>query len=182
VSGSARGAEVPPAPTAPDPLVLELQNPDFVARARAAESLVERGEDALPALGAAGDAPVAVTGGARVSTTEPVVRAILEEATPERLEVHVESPWPVVRRAAAREMGERGRWSAIPRLIERLEDRDARVRAEAAASLRRITNEFIPYRADSSLLARTTGARRWREWWTAVGRLRAAEQDPPEES
>lgn len=145
--------------------VRALADGDFEVRTRAARALVEAGPAALPALGRAGDLAVPVPGGLRVSATDSVVRAIVAQADGPGLDEHLGSPWPNVRRAAAAEVGERDRWDSIPRLIARLDDRDREVRATAAASLRRLTNQWFGYRASASVGSRRNAADRWRRWW-----------------
>jgi HEAT repeat protein len=154
-----------------------LAHPDFVTRSRAAERWVARGEEALPALGAASDLRVGSLGREPSLAVEPVVRAILDGLSEERARAHLESPWPVVRRIAAEDAGHRGRWAAVPPLVARLEDRDGEVREAAAVSLRRLTNLFIPYRADAAPAVRARAAAAWREWWNSVGRIEAADRD-----
>jgi hypothetical protein len=159
------GTTVPPVAEAHRAEVEALSSPDFGVRARAAEALVAAGEEALPALVAAGDAPVAVHGGlARASATRPVVEAIVASLGTDRLvAVHLGSPGVAVRRAAAEELGRRGTPSAWPALASALADPDAGVREAAAAALRRATG-----RAD--VLAPRAGAEaadvsaRWRAW------------------
>lgn len=165
---------------APDALaddVTRLRSPDFVERARAAERLVRAGERALPALGAAGDGTVNVFGMQRTATTPPVMRAILSNLSQERLTVHLDSPYPALRRETAEELGRRGRWDAVPRLIARMGDDDVGVRAASAASLRRLTNRFFGFDPEGRLTARRRATDRWREWWAVEGRLRAQEGD-----
>ncbi|MDJ0974814.1 MAG: HEAT repeat domain-containing protein [Planctomycetota bacterium] len=157
--------------------VRALQSPDFVERSRAAERLVQTGVAALPALGAAGPQPVLVHGEARVSTTRPVIQSILQAAEPVRVEAELVSPYAVVRRGAAEELGRRGRWAPIPELIVRLDDPDPGVRAAAAASLRRLTNNFFGYSAQANRRARSAAAGRWRTWWTQEGRVEQPQRD-----
>lgn len=157
--------------------VAALKSPDFVERSRASERLVQRGVAALPALGAAGPQPVLVHGEARVSTTRPVIQAILQGAAPERIEAELASPHAVVRRGAAEELGRRGRWRPIPALIARLDDPDPGVRGAAAASLRRLTNHFFGYSAQAGPRARRVAAARWRTWWTQEGRVEQPKRD-----
>ncbi len=152
--------------------VRALAAPAFEDRASAARDLVTAGDAAVPALGRAGDLFVPVAGGLRVSATRSVLQSILARSPPALLEQHLGSPWPNVRRTAAEEVGRRDRWSAIPRLIERLDDQNADVRSAAAASLRRLTNTFLGYRAEASLRRRRGGADRWRTWWSQEGRAR----------
>ena len=172
---------VPVAATDSDPRaageVARLVSPDFVVRVQASETLVGIGPRALPALGAAGEQPVRVHGAVAVSTTEPVVEAILGDAGDDTLEAQVRAPWPNIRRAAAEELGRRGRWGAIPALIERLDDTDLGVRAASASSLRRLTNNFFGYQARGQLARRKAVQARWRSWWTQEGRTNVREQE-----
>ncbi len=154
-----------------------LASPDFVVRVQASETLVRMGPRALPALGAAGEQPVNVHGAIAVSTTEPVVEAILDDAADATLEAQVRVRWPNIRRAAAEELGRRGRWASIPALIERLDDADHGVRAASASSLRRLTNNFFGYRARGQLARRKAVQARWRSWWTQQGRSSERDQE-----
>ena len=156
--------------------VRRLRSADFVERSRAAERLVAAGEAALPSLGAAGDAPAAGPGGMPASTTRPVLRAIVGDLPPDRVRAALQAPWPVVRREAAEEMGRRGSWGAIPALLDGLADGDAEVRAASAASLNRLTNRSFGFDARARPAARTAATRRWREWWSIEGRLRAGKR------
>jgi hypothetical protein len=174
---SARRADAPllaPAAggVADAPDVLLLRSPDFVARSRAAERLVAGGAASLPALGRAGDLAAPAPGTAAESTTRPVIDAILARLTPAEVEGLLASPWPVLRRGAADELGRRGDWGPIPRLIERLEDREPVVRDAAHAALRRLTNEFLETGAGPTLAAAPL-AERWRTWWRQEGRAKA---------
>ena len=173
-----------PAPRAPAPSgatgtpVAELASRDFVRRARAAELLVAAGEGALPSLGAAGDQPVGGPGGVRSSTTAPVLRAILADLPPERVRVALGSSWPVVRRAAAEELGRRGSWSAVPILIDGTEDPDGAVRAACSEALLRLTNLSFGFEPHGPERARAAATARWREWWRVTGRLEGDRRDP----
>lgn len=151
-----------------------LRSTDFVERSRASERLVAAGERAVPALGAAGDGTVRVLGTQEVSTTAPVLRAILGELSEEAAVRHLDSPYGVVRRETASDLGRRGRWSGVPYLLPHMDDDDPQVRAAAASSLRRLTNRFFGFDADASLHARRRATERWREWWSVEGRVRAA--------
>ena len=150
-----------------------LKSTDFVDRSRAAERLVAAGERAVPVLGAAGEGTVRVLGTQEVTTTAPVLRTILADLEVDRLVGHLDSPWPVVRRETAAELGRRGRWSAVPYLIPHMDDDDAQVRAASASSLRRLTNRFFGFDANGALHARRRATERWREWWSVEGRVRA---------
>lgn len=177
--GAARVAPTRTTPTVVDPAhraaVAALKSPDFVERARASERLVQAGAPALTALGEVGSQPVLVHGEARVSTTRPVIQAILQAAEPAEVTDHLSSPHAVVRQGAAEESGRRGHWKPIPQLIVRLEDASPEVRAAAAASLRRLTNNFFGYSASSG--GRDAAVSRWKTWWTQEGSLRGASDD-----
>ena len=136
------------------------------------------GDEALLALGEAGDLEVAAHGRVAVSATAPVVAAILSAVGAERLkDVHLVASAPNVRRAAAREIGRRGSLDAAPALIARLDDPDDGVRRTALDSLRLLA---APH--DAGLVAPSpdgTGsprgeAARWRDWWAREGSLLAA--------
>jgi hypothetical protein len=154
-----------------------LRSPSFVERSHAADRLVTLGEDALPLLGAAGDASVRVYGTQDVPTTRPVVRAILEDLPQARLYAHLDGAWPTVRREAAEELGRRGRLSAVPYLLPRMDDEDRGVRAAAVSSLRRLTNQFFGYDPGAHFSARRAAANRWNDWWDIQGRVRAERDD-----
>jgi hypothetical protein len=64
--------------------------------------------------------------------------------------------------------------SAIPQLIERLEDDDVSVRMMADRSLRDMTGRDFGYVAHAPEPERRQTVRRWREWWDSEGRTGAA--------
>lgn len=170
--------------SAPDPLrrdVVLLESEDFVERSQAARRLVDAGAAALPALGEAGQALVTEPGGQRVSTTEPVLGSIMRDLPDAALEQNLSTAWPVVRRAAAAELGQRRGWMPVPALVDRLDDPDPEVRAEAASSLRRLTNRFFGYDARADVRVRDQAAQRWDAWWRIEGRVRAEEGRQPGE-
>ena len=152
-----------------------LRSKDFVARSQAAERIVAEGAVALPVLGQAGDFAATGPGGASESTTRPVVDAILARLPQGEVEGLLASPWPVLRRGAADELGRRGDWTPIPRLIDRLEDREPQVREAAHAALRRLTNEFPEAGPGATA---SSPAARWRTWWRQEGRLKADRATP----
>ena len=168
-----------PAPGLDPVLVAEvsrLASSDFAERSRAAEALLSRGEAALPALGAAGDLPVAVPGKQAVSSTRPVIAEILAKAPEARVvDTHLASADAVVRRGAADELGRRGGWGPVPDLIERLGDDDTGVRAAVVAALRRLTNRVYDVAASDRPGDLTAAVARWREWWSREGRRAAAD-------
>ena len=149
-----------------------LRSRDFVARSQAAERLVSAGARALPVLGEAGDFAAPGPGVAAESTTRPVVDAILAQLSAAEVEALLASPHPVLRRGAADELGRRGGWTPVPRLIDRLEDGEPQVREAAHAALRRLTKEF----PETGYGRGTTAslAERWRTWWRQEGRAKAA--------
>lgn len=168
-----------PAGAAPriDASVAALGSSDFGERSRAADALLARGEAALPALGAAGDAPVAAHGRVPVSTTRAVIAEILATADVGRLRsVHLASVAPAVRRGAAEELGRRDAFDAVPDLLARVEDDDVAVRTAAVASLRRLTNRMYDLEATDPPQVRTAAVGRWRAWWGREGRTVAAER------
>jgi hypothetical protein len=112
-----------------------------------------------------------------VSDTQPVLAAVLAQVPTPAVAQSLSSPWPTVRRAAAAELGARDSWGVVPRLIERLDDPDAGVRAASAAALRRLTNNFFGFRARAHVTARREARDRWRTWWSLEGRNRAGERD-----
>lgn len=148
-----------------------LKSRDFVARSQAAERLVSAGAAALPVLGQAGDFAAPGPGVAAETTTRPVVDAILARLSPAEVEALLASPWPLLRRGAADELGRRGDWAPVPRLIDRLEDGEPQVREAAHAALRRLTKEF----PETGYGRGTTAslAERWRTWWRQVGSVKA---------
>jgi len=172
------GSDAPP-PAAPpiDATVRALASPDFAERSRAVDALLARGEPALTALGAAGDAPVAAHGQVPVSTTRAVIAEILSTSDVGRLRsVHLVSAAPAVRRGAADELGRRGAFEAVPELLARVEDDDLSVRTASVASLRRLTNRMYDIEATDTPAVRTAAVTRWRAWWTREGRAVTAER------
>lgn len=168
-----------PAPGAPsiDAAVLALASNDFGERSRAADALLARGEAALPALGAAGDAPIAAHGVVPVSTTRAVIAEILSTSDLSRLRsVHLASAAPAVRRGAAEELGRRSAFEAVPELLARAEDDDLSVRTAAVASLRRLTNRMYDLDATDPPATRAASVGRWRVWWDREGRAVVAER------
>ena len=156
--------------------VQELASDDFGVRNRAAESLVALGEGALPTLGLAGDRTVAAHGKVAVSTTRPVVAAILEKVPADRLvRVHLPSEAALVRRGAAEELGRRELWAGVPELIERLTDSDASVRVASLGALRRITNRFYDVDAEAPPAVRVAAVEQGRAWWNREGHRAAVE-------
>lgn len=145
--------------------VARLTHPDFAVRSEAAGRLTEGGELALDALGAAHPQPVAVAGGMEVSSTSPVLEAIMARADVPALARHLDHRAPGVRQTAAEALGHRQDLEATPHLIARLGDTDLRVRAAAAASLRRLTNRFFGFSAGADPRARNLAAARWSSWW-----------------
>jgi hypothetical protein len=148
--------------------ILDLESPDFAVRSRATETLVAMGDDAIPALVAVGDRRVVVHGKVEASVTRPVLEAVLEASKAEALERRLGEPSAFLRRAAARELGRRGRLDAVPALTERLGDSDPAVRSAAAAALARLAERF------EGAKGLGTSAAAWRAWWSREGRAAAA--------
>ena len=67
-------------------------------------------------------------------------------------------------------VGERKIWSAIPRLIEFLEDRDVSVRLAAVRTLREMTGKEFGYVAHADEHERREAANRWKAGWESEGR------------
>ena len=153
--------------------VAALASNDFSERSRAADALMDMGDAALPALGEAGELVVSAHGRVPVSATNPVVAAILSTVGEERLVgVHLSSPAPTLRRAAAFEIGRRGLSSGAPALIDHLDDADPRVRSAAIASLRRLADrrgDGVAAVAVSSPMPGPRDAAGWRIWWGREG-------------
>jgi HEAT repeats len=136
---------------------------DFDIYPLAGRRLIERGQAVLPYLGHAADRHPSPE--ARKERLSIVFMPVLRDTTEERVLLAMSSPYPAVRAAAATAAGEREAVALGPRLIELLEDKDARVRRAAVASLRRITGEFLAYAPDDPPAARAAGAARWHEYW-----------------
>lgn len=166
--------------SAHDTDVTALGATDFALRSAAAERLVALGPEALPALGAAGDQAVDGIGGAPIRTTAPVVAAILATQPDAAVADLLASPHATLRRAAAVELGQRSAWTPIPRLIERLEDREPAVREAAHSALRRLTHEFLETSGRPGPGESASLSERWRRWWNQTGRARAAGTASPD--
>jgi hypothetical protein len=136
-------------------------------------ALVAAGPTALPALGAAGERTVAGPGGVRLPVALPVIEAIVAREEEPSVRALLGSPHARVREAAARELGRRASWGAVPPLLGTLADADLGVRRATAESLRRLTNEFHGYEPAAAPAQREVAARRWQSWWHRVGRARA---------
>ena len=180
------GANTPPDAVAAahdpdlDADVRRLAHDDFVVRSRAAERLVAVGAPALPALGRRGDQAVVLYGREEISTTRPVIDAILETLPDPAVRHQLIEGAPVVRRSAAQALGTRDGWGSVTALIDATEDDVGVVRAAAAASLRRLTNRFFGFQAEAPPTLRAAATQRWRTWWAIEGRLEAGGGDDSE--
>ena len=67
-------------------------------------------------------------------------------------------------------VGEENKWSAIPQVIDRLEDDDVSVRVTAVRTLREMTGCDFGYVAYADEPERREAAQRWRNGWNTVGR------------
>lgn len=76
----------------------------------------------------------------------------------------------VERAQAVMVIGEQKNWSAIPRLIERLEDDDVSVRVLAKQTLHDMTGRDFGYNAYADEIERREAVERWKTWWNSEGR------------
>ncbi|MEM8884139.1 MAG: HEAT repeat domain-containing protein [Planctomycetota bacterium] len=145
-----------------------LLSDDFGDRTRGSRALLAYGEPAIPYLGH------------RVSSTglgpDPncshciVIYGIVEELPASRVSVHLDSPYPIVRIAAAEAAGERDLDELAPALTRRLDDDELEVRRAAVTALRRMTRQFLGYRANDTPEARRPAIELWeRETGAADG-------------
>ena len=140
--------------------VEDLAAKDFGDRTRGSRALLAYGEAAIPYLGNR----VAATG----SSPDPdcahciVVRAIIEKLPAGRVGVYIDSPYAIVRIAAAGAAGQRGLKELSPALARRLDDPELEVRRASVTALRRITRKFLGYRAADSPGKRATAMEAWR--------------------
>ena len=72
---------------------------------------------------------------------------------------------PSVRKASLEALGGLATQEAVPILIEGLDDKDLETRKVAYKSLTKTTNEFIEFKADSSLSERFKSIQKWEKWW-----------------
>jgi len=140
-----------------------LLTKEFEDYPEAGRRLIERGEAVIPCLGHAARRHPAPA--VRKERLEIVFRPALAQLPPERLLIALASPYPAVRAAAAWTAGDRGLEPLGLRLIELLDDPDVEVRRYAIAALRKITGEFLGYRADDPPAARAAAAAEWHEFW-----------------
>jgi len=140
--------------------VADMASEDFGVRTRGSRSLLAYGEDAVPYLGyrvglVAGAPDVHCAGCI-------VVHSILDKLPPARFGVHLDSPYTIVRIAAAEIAGEHRTISLAPKLVERLDDEQVSVRRAAVTALRRITLEFVGYRVDGPPAKRAKAIEAWK--------------------
>ena len=81
---------------------------------------------------------------------------------PTRIGVHLESPYAIVRIAAAEIAGERRMFSLAPVLVSLLDDGEVSVRRAAVTALRRIARTFVGYRAGDSPTKRAKPIAAWK--------------------
>lgn len=137
-----------------------LGSKDFGDRTRGSRSLLAYGEQAVPYLGHR----VGITG----LPPDPhcaaciVVRSIIGKLPPQRIGVHLESPYAIVRIAAAEIAGERRMFSLAPVLVALLDDDEVSVRRASVTALRRIARAFVGYRAGDSPAKRAKSIAAWK--------------------
>ena len=83
-----------------------------------------------------------------------------------RAKVSLESPDPSARVLAIVCAADRSDHSAVPLLVDRLEDEDAAVRLYAILALDRLTGMRLGYRYGASSVERRAGVERWRRFLT----------------
>ncbi len=140
-----------------------LTSEDFAEHARAARRLVAIGSVAVPFLGSFGDREVEEKG-AR-GRARLVLAPIFRRMEPAEVGLWMRSPHATTRAAAARAAGHGPYPEHARALLELLEDGDLRVRREAVAALRRMTDRFFGYRPEDSPERRRKAVERWRESW-----------------
>jgi hypothetical protein len=79
----------------------------------------------------------------------------------------------VERAQAIMAVGEKGMWTAIPQVIQRLEDDDVSVRVLSGETLRNMTGKDFDYNAYAGEAERREAAARWRSWWDTEGKAAA---------
>jgi hypothetical protein len=79
-----------------------------------------------------------------------------------------------VRLAAARVLGDLGNTSAVPALIDALEDGEPSVRETAVLSLRRLTKREFDFDPNAREADRERRIRDWRKWWERSSEATAA--------
>jgi len=138
----------------------DVVSDDFGHRTRGSRALLAFGEPAVPYLGER-----ATAAGAVPDPDSPyciLIQAILGKLPASRVRYHIESPYPIVRIAAASAAGDRGYEELAPVLAARLDDPELEVRRAAVTALRRITREFLGYRASDRESDRAEAAEAWR--------------------
>jgi HEAT repeat protein len=85
-------------------------------------------------------------------------------ATEQSILCGLEGECPSERSAACLAAGQRGDESALPLLVERLEDPAADVRFFAIAALRRMTGQTLGYHYYDKPEERLAAVQRWRQW------------------
>lgn len=81
-----------------------------------------------------------------------------------RSSMSFESPDPSVRALAGVCAANHGDQSAVPRLVDRLEDEDEAVRFYAILALEKLTGTRLSYRYGGSEVTRRAGVERWRRF------------------
>lgn len=76
----------------------------------------------------------------------------------------LQSPDPAARIRAIVEVANEGKTSAVPALVDRLEDEDEGVRFYAIEALKRLTGEDMGYRYYESAYERRPAVERWRRY------------------
>jgi hypothetical protein len=70
-----------------------------------------------------------------------------------------------VRMACARVLGDLGQTTAVPALIDALEDAEAPVREAASIALRSVTGKDLRFDPLGNEADRAKKVKAWREWW-----------------
>ncbi|MHC4939186.1 MAG: HEAT repeat domain-containing protein [Planctomycetota bacterium] len=148
--------------------VEDLISEDFGERTHGSRALLAYGEASIPYLGN------------RVAAAEHgpdpdcphciIVNAIVAKLPANRVGLHLDSPYAIVRIAAAESAGERGLDEFAPKLAQRLDDPELEVRRASVTALRRITRKFLGYRASDPASKRAGAAEAWRRETGAVPR------------
>ena len=97
-----------------------------------------------------------------------------------RSEVSLESPDPSVRAAAIVHATDRRDQSAVPLLVDRLEDEDRAVRFYAILALDRLTGTRLGYEYGGSEVERRTSVERWRQFLVASRKSAETPEHPVE--
>ena len=140
--------------------VEDLGSDDFGHRTRGSRALLAYGEAAIPYLG---NRVASVQAGPDPGCAHCiVVHAIVTTLPPARVGVHLDSPYPIVRIAAAVAAGERGQKELAPAIAARLDDPELEVRRASVTALRRITRKFLGYRASDPAFKRADAIAAWR--------------------